>query len=563
MTKESSPTYFYFLKNYPVTSVFIVVALLVAGIVEIIGISALLPLLNAIMGVEQEQTSSSLNDIISTLFNILNVEKSFSAYLIIIIITIFGKAAIMFWAMRSVGYASVNITQDLRTKLIKSLMSARWEFFTSLPIGKSATSIATEAENAGQYFMMVGRTLSSLTQVCAYALIVFMVDWKISLVAIFAGAIGAYCLKFLVVTARTSGVDMAENLKNLMVNLNESLNAVKPLKAMGQERKFITLLEKDIRSVNEAKKKQITSNLLLQAWHEPILITLISAGLFWAYFYSDYPFGELLLIAFLFHRLISQGNLTQSYYQKANNFEGSVSSILAAINDASNKAEENTGSDKVSFRKEINLSNVTLGYDNNIILQNLEAVIPANKLTVIFGPSGVGKSTLIDSILGMLPTLSGEILVDGTPLTNLDQKEWRNNVGYVPQENFLFHNTIFKNITLDDDSISEEDAITALKKARAWDFIDELPDGLYHIVGERGSKLSGGQRQRIALARALVRKPALLILDEATTGLDKENEDIITETLQSLLKDTTIISISHDPKMLDHADHVIKLEKDA
>ncbi|HPF47556.1 MAG TPA: ABC transporter ATP-binding protein, partial [Emcibacteraceae bacterium] len=378
---------------------------------------------------------------------------------------------------------------------------------------------------------------------------------------IVVGSIAAFLFKSLIKTARKSGIEMAEFLQALVIRLHEALLGAKPLKAMGQESRFLSLLEKDIFAVNKSKKRQLVSNLLLQAFQEPLLIVLISSGLYWAYTYANYPIAELLLIAFLFYRLISQIGQVQAHYQKSTNVEGAVRSILKSLHSAEENNEVTTGEKQPSYKKGISFSDVSLSYDDNLILDRFKDKILPHKLSVIFGPSGVGKSTLLDSILGFIKPSSGQILIDDTPLEQLDIKKWRQMIGYVPQETFLFHDTILQNITLGDHDISKDDVIKALKTSNAWEFVEQIEDGLNHIVGERGGKLSGGQKQRLALARALVRKPDILILDEATTGLDKESENAILSSLKDMLKDTTIIAISHDPKILDIADHVIHLDK--
>ena len=150
--------------------------------------------------------------------------------------------------------------------------------------------------------------------------------------------------------------------------------------------------------------------------------------------------------------------------------------------------------------------------------------------------------------------------LDEVPLRDIDIRAWRGMIGYVPQETFLFHDTIMANVTLGDPAISHARVESALRRAEAWDFVAALPDGMDSEAGERGARLSGGQRQRIAIARALIRDPALLILDEATTALDPETEAGIAATLQRLAGKVTVLSISHQPAMKDAADIVYRIE---
>jgi ATP-binding cassette subfamily C protein len=180
---------------------------------------------------------------------------------------------------------------------------------------------------------------------------------------------------------------------------------------------------------------------------------------------------------------------------------------------------------------------------------------------MLVGPSGAGKTTIIDLLTGLLQPQSGAILIDGTSLQELDTRAWRQMIGYVPQETVLLHDTILHNVTLGDPALGEADAERALKEAGAWEFIAMLPQGMNSSVGERGGKLSGGQRQRIMIARALVHRPRLLILDEATSALDPASEAAICQTLEQLRGELTILAISHQTALVNAADRVYRLEK--
>lgn len=561
MTKNPFSLFQSLIKAYPLKAAFTLGALLLAGVVETIGIGALLPLLNVILQEQGNQEPNNLSVLIENIFNFFGLELSFQNLLGVIVVTITLKAVIIFQAMKMVSFTAADITKDTRVNLIKALMAAKWEYFGNLPIGQSSNAIASESEYAGHYFIMMSKTIAAVIQTIFYALIAFVVDWRVSLMAIIIGAIAAFFFKFFVRKARESGVEMAESLKNLLKQLNESLMGVKPLKAMGESERFISLLEKNIIDVNNAKKSQYVSNLSLNGFHEPIIVIFIAIGFYWAHIYASYPMTELLLIAFLFYRLISQINLIQNNYQKTANHEGAVQSVLKATKIAQDNVEVISGAGQVTLSRDIAFKDFSFSYQNNPVFTKFNATLPAHKMSVIFGPSGIGKSTLIDSILGFLAPQEGQILIDDTPIAAIDILKWRHTIGYVPQETFLFHDSVFANITLGDERITEDQVCHALKLSNALSFVESLEGGLHHIVGERGGKLSGGQRQRISMARALVRVPKLLILDEATTGLDKESENEILNALQNMLPDITIIAISHDPHILDIADHVIHLEK--
>ena len=173
----------------------------------------------------------------------------------------------------------------------------------------------------------------------------------------------------------------------------------------------------------------------------------------------------------------------------------------------------------------------------------------------------MGKTTVVDLVIGLLRPQHGAVLVDGVPLEQLDLHAWRRMIGYVPQDALLLHDSVLHNVSLGDPSIDEARAERALRTAGAWDFVSALPEGIHASVGERGTRLSGGQRQRIVIARALALEPKLLILDEATSALDPETEEEVWQILTRLHGDLTLIAITHRPTLVRSVDRVFRIEK--
>jgi ATP-binding cassette subfamily C protein len=210
--------------------------------------------------------------------------------------------------------------------------------------------------------------------------------------------------------------------------------------------------------------------------------------------------------------------------------------------------------------KAIRFEQVTFAYGDTPVLGDCSFEIPAGSLTTLVGASGAGKTTVVDLVIGLLQPTSGRIWIDDAPLDELDLIAWRRQIGYVPQENLLLHDTVLQNVTLGDPALGEADAEQALRAAGAWEFVARLPQGVHTPVGERGSMLSGGQRQRVMVARALVRRPRLLILDEATSALDPASAEQISATVRTLRGEITILAISHQVELVDVADRVYRFE---
>ena len=307
-------------------------------------------------------------------------------------------------------------------------------------------------------------------------------------------------------------------------------------------------------------------NAATRMYYEIGAAAALAAFFFVAVTVGHMPAADLLIIVFLFARLLPRFSTIQQGVQRIAN---ALPSFEAAL-EMEKRFEEMKEPlplgviSPLRLDREIGLSNVSFRYDKNSeiwALRDVNVIIPAMGMTAVVGPSGAGKSTLADLILGLLSPERGQVTIDGKALTGSLLHRWRRSVGYVPQETFLFHDTIRANLLWALPNATDEDLWSALRMAAADGFVSQTSKGLDTIVGDRGVRLSGGERQRIALARALLRKPTLLLLDEATNSLDSENEQRIHEVLNELHGDLTILMIAHQSPHILRADRTVVLDK--
>jgi ATP-binding cassette subfamily C protein len=329
---------------------------------------------------------------------------------------------------------------------------------------------------------------------------------------------------------------------------------------MGSEQRLVPLLEGTALGLKKAEQKHVLSKEGLRALQEPIAILAVAGGLYVALILWNKEIAELLVLTILFGQTVQRLGVLQGYYQNVAKSESAYWSLSDAIKRAQKAVETRSGREFPYLNQGIYFKNVTFKYGNKVVLENITFQIMAKKFTAVVGESGAGKTTIADLIIGILELQSGNIRIDDLSIRDVNIKEWRKMIGYVPQETTLFHESILLNITLGDPVYSSKDVEDALKRAGLSYYIDSLTDGINTIVGERGAKLSGGQRQRIAIARALVRRPKLLILDEPTTALDPKTEKEICKTLKELHEDVTIFAISHQTEIMKAADIVYKIE---
>ena len=225
--------------------------------------------------------------------------------------------------------------------------------------------------------------------------------------------------------------------------------------------------------------------------------------------------------------------------------------------------KESTGSDKFDhLQSDIVLNNVHFAYDDNApVLKDLNLTFPRGKMSAIVGPSGVGKSTVIHLLMGLLKPTTGDILVNNKPLSDYKVDDWRSRIGYVGQDPFLFHGTIRDNIRMGHLDATDHEIEQAARTAVIHDTIMAQPNGYDTLVGDRGMTLSGGQKQRISIARAIVRDPDLYLFDEATSALDHESERLIQHAMERLSQTKTVIVVAHRLTTIEHADVVFDLGK--
>jgi ATP-binding cassette subfamily C protein len=556
-----------FFRAYPSQTVLMLVALLLSGLAEGVGLSALLPLVNIALGSEAAsllpEASQNQNEFEQAVLNALafvGIAPTLGNMLTILIAGVAVKSFFLLLAQRQVGYTAAQVGTDLRLEMLRAVLRSKWEYFLHQPVGKLTNALATEAQRSSTAFVNGATAITFLIQAIVYGAVAFALSWQASLAAIGAGVVVIGLSHFLVRITRRAGKRQTRLMNSLMANLTDTLQSVKPLKAMAREHLADQVLAYDTNRLNKALRRQVLSGAVLDSAQELMFTGFICLGIYVAIekFAIDLPMVMVLVVAL--GRAFSFFGKVQKQYQKLAQGESAYWSLMQAIEAADSARENLDGGTNPRFEQAIRLQGINFSYDaNHPVFTDLNLDIRAGSLTTLVGPSGSGKTTIIDLTIGLLQPESGQVLLDGVPLPLINIMQWRSMIGYVPQETVLLHDTILHNITLGDPALDTASAEEALRAAGAWEFVARLPEGLDTVVGERGGKLSGGQRQRIVIARALINKPRLLILDEATSALDPESEEAVRQTMEALKGQLTILAISHNRALVQAADHVYQL----
>lgn len=547
-----------FARSQPFRSGATLLCLLLAGVAEGIGLSSLFPVLELAVP-DPNSTPSGFADAVRNGLDRFGIEPTLGALLLLVVGGITAKAILVLLANRQVGYAVSSVATELRLALIGALMTARWRYFTTRPTGEIANAFTTEAERASHAFLHGSLVVAAAIQVLLYTAIALMISWQATLAALALGAVSAGALSWLVTAARRAGLKQTELLKVSVAHLADALHAIKPLRAMAREKLMNNVLIRETRDLNRAQRGEVLSKEGLKALQEPILVAGLALGLYVAVTYWSMSVSYLLMFGVLFGRTLGAIGKAQKEIQKFVVRESAYKSLRTTINAAEAEREPLHGGIRPTLKRGIELENIHLAYRDDPVLRDVSLFVPAGKLTTLIGGSGAGKTSLADLVIGLVAPVSGNIRIDGVNLDDIDLRAWRRMVGYVPQEMFLLHESVYTNIALGDDDISPEQVWLALERVGARAFVEALPLQLDSPVGERGLLLSGGQRQRIAIARAIVRAPQLLILDEATASLDPLTEAAVVRTVAELRGEMTILAITHQQAFAERADILYRL----
>jgi ATP-binding cassette subfamily C protein len=458
-----------------------------------------------------------------------------------------------------------EMVNGLRIGLFDSIGGARWQFVARLrmsDLNHLLTADTDRVESALIHLLM-------LVQNCVLAGVYVCVSWLISpVMTVFASVVGVAMLALLYPfrkRASAYGNALIKNRQAQYFTVSEFLSGLKVAKSFNAEPRYSAQLAATLQRMRDESERFVRVNsisgIVLQVSSAVGLALFVYVALQW----FALPLPQIVVLIFLFMRLSPRITALQGHLQE---LLVSLPSFHAmqSMRAECEREQEHLEAPRLpapTLLREARFEGVTVRYPGagaEDVLADLSFTLPARQITALVGPSGSGKSTIADVLMGLVEPTGGTVTIDGVALDAGNRRAWRDQVAYVPQDVFLLHDTIAANFRLAAADTSEAAMWEALRMASAQGFVEQLPDRLQTVLGDRGSRLSGGERQRIALARALLRRPQLLILDEATSALDWENQSLIAHAIGQLRASMTILTIAHRPSMIALADRVIVID---
>jgi subfamily B ATP-binding cassette protein MsbA len=488
-----------------------------------------------------------------------------------IVILILAAVALKNGAIYLAGYLRVRIQEhvarDLRVDLHRHIQRLGAGFSQREKAGDLVSRAVSDVEHAK---ILVGQGLWSLIQngtvVLVYLAILLALSWQLTLIILFLAPVLAWGLRPVVAGARSRFIQAFEERGRLGALMSEHLEGAKVVKAYGAEeqahRRFAQAAERHARGLVRAERLAALSHPLSETLGAAVVLAIVVAG--WWFSLGGGALRPEALIAFLAVtlRLLPPVKSLAHFPALAGQASSAAARVFEILDLEPDDVDPPSAAKFPGFEREIVFDRVWVAYQpQRWVLRNVSLTVSRGEIVAIVGPSGSGKSTLLDLLPRFVEPRRGKVLIDGVPIDRYDRRSLRRHLGIVSQRTVLFHDTVRNNIAYGeraDASMAEIEA--AARAANAHEFIEKLPRGYDTVVGERGSLLSGGERQRIAIARALLRDPPILILDEATSELDSESDYLVQEAIRRLMAQRTVLVVAHRLSTVAQADRIVVLE---
>lgn len=485
--------------------------------------------------------------------------------ILVVVMTLF-KTGFAFLANYSVTSARTGVVKDIRNKVYVKILQLPNSYFTDSRKGDTMSRVGMDVnEIEASVMSSLEMAFRDPITIIVFLVSMFILSYQLTLFAVILLPVSGYVIGRIGKNLRKQSLRLQQQLGILMSILEETLSGIRIIKAFNAEKKVSAAFEKSnstyTRIIKKVQRRKFLASPLSEFLGTVVMMILMYVGgKLVLTETADLTSEKFITYLIIFSQIINPAKaFSTGYYniQKGIAAYERIDSIFR---------EEVTIQDNPSpvrinkFESGIEYRNIYFTYDTEMVLKNINLTIGKGRTIAIVGRSGSGKSTLVDLMPRFIDPQQGEIYLDGRDIRDYKIADLRNLLGIVSQQSILFNDTFFNNIAFGMDNAKEEDVIQAARIANAHDFIMETRDGYQTNVGDAGSKLSGGQRQRISIARALLKNPPILILDEATSSLDTESEKLVQEAIINLMKNRTSVVIAHRLSTVKHADEILVLE---
>ena len=484
-----------------------------------------------------------------------------------------GLILIATWMRSLFGYLSglyavicrARVTEEIRIRIVDQLQAVAMRFYSKTGDGETINSLTVELGRLTGAFGVIFGGITQVTMFAIYVTFMFWISWELSLVVVIVFGLLSLALTRIIRSVKRKGEEITRASGKFTSIIKEFVSAARTVKLYNQQQYERKRIGNTIHELAEVLISTMKRAHLVQPISQAVVGTLLISIVFFAVLYFVLP-GKLdiaFLLAFLFalFRLmptVHQLNTLRGEWAK--NY-GAIANVRKLLDRSDKPYLENGTRVAPPLRSEITFDNVSFCYEApQRVLHNINLHIQSGKTTALVGGSGAGKTTLVDLLPRLYDPDEGAVLWDGVDLREFDVASIRQRIAVVSQSAFMFNDTVSANIAYGSPEATQQNIERAARNANAIDFIHEMENGFDTLLGDRGGRLSGGQRQRLAIARAMLRDPEILILDEATSNLDSISEQLVQQSLERLMEGRTVVAIAHRLSTIENADWVVVLE---
>lgn len=538
----------------------IVLSLFVAG-TEGAGILLIIPMLG-LLGLSETDSNNALVSKVSGFIEGTGVELNLTMVLILYVVIV-GSYSII---RERQGILNMRLTiafvNQLRLRSYRLIAHTEWSFFSGKKLSELSNHLISQIQITGRGFNQLASITTNITLLFTYLWVALSISPLLCALSI-VGLGALLVVSSLFNRGSYKSGDREQNfMKKLHALIIEGLGGFKTARIYQQE----DALVEDFRKTSSQLEQNIVRFAKINARSSTFLTiggTIWIASMVLIAIKMEIDLSEMLLMALIFARLHPMALKLYKSLITINNIMPAYKAVSEFHNEAHKARKHATTAQlqDIHLKEALVLEGIHFSYGEHEVLRDFHLTLQAHTLTVIQGPSGVGKSTLVDLIIGLQQAARGTQQVDGIAITPKNVQAFQKRISYLEQIPFFFHDSIRQNLLFANDKATEAEMEDCLTKASALDFVMQLPKQLDTVVGDRGVLLSGGERQRLALARALLRKPELLLLDEATNALDQKNEEAVMRALLEMKQTMTIVLVTHKANFSTLADQVVVLEE--
>ena len=533
---------------------------LLAAATEGLGLALLVPLLDRL---DADSAMAAGAGIMGRLLGLL--PSSLGGLLLVFVALALVRAAVAWAHDVTIARIRFDFIVALKVRIYAAIANASWSFLRGRRAADFQAIFSTDIDRVDHAVYLLLEVPAWLAIVLAHLAVALAIAPGFSALAVVFGACLAWSLRRYLSESRTIGETLSDATTRVAREITDFLQALKLTKSYGAEARHITAFTEAVTAADgaylEGSRLMARAQLVLDGCIAVSLAGFLYAGSVWA----GLPLANLLVLILVFQRLMPMMQRLQAQSQQLAQYGPALRSVaetLAECEAAADRSEAG-GTRALPATREVRLERVSFGHaPGETLLRDIDLSLPAGSFTVVSGQSGVGKSTLLDLIGGLIEPTAGRVVIDDDALTAAQAPAWRRSIGYMAQEAFLFHDTIRANLVWAAPEASEEALGAAMQRVGLDALVRSLPLGLETIVGDRGANLSGGERQRLALARLLLRRPQLILLDEPTSALDADSERHILDLIADLRGTATIVLVTHRPSAVAGADFRLELTRD-